>query len=165
MRSYAVGKPYLHVARIDAGRVEDFAGYDGAFDTVLMINVLEHVPDEQLALHNVRNSLEPGGRAVILVPQNPRLYNSLDHALEHRERYTAAGLRRSLETAGFRVERVLDFNRTSVPAWFVNGGLFKRRTFSRFQLKGLELMMPLVRRLDAICPWHGLSVVAIGVKE
>jgi glycosyltransferase involved in cell wall biosynthesis len=165
LRSYAVGKPYLHVARIDAGRPEDFVGFAGAFDTVLMINVLEHVPDEQVALHNVRNCLEPGGRAVILVPQNPKLYNSLDEALEHRERYTADGLRRSLETAGFRVEHMLDFNRTSVPAWFVNGGLFKRRTFSRVQLKGLEVMMPIVRRLDAVCPWHGLSVVAIGVKD
>lgn len=165
LRSYAVGKPYLHVARIDAGRAEDFAGFTSAFDTVLMINVLEHVPDEQVALANVRNSLEPGGRAVILVPQHPKLYNSLDEALEHRERYTADGLRRSLETAGFRVERMLDFNRTSVPAWFVNGSLFKRRTFSRVQLKGLELMMPIVRRLDAVCPWRGLSVVGIGVKE
>jgi len=60
---------------------------------------------------------------------------------------------------------VLNFNRTSVPAWFVNGRLFKKRTFSRTQLKGLELMMPIVRRLDTICPWHGLSVVGIGVKS
>ena len=56
----------------------------------------------------------PGGRAIILVPQNPKLYNTLDEVLEHRERYTAAGLRASLERAGFRVERLLDFNRTSV---------------------------------------------------
>ena len=75
------------------------------------------------------------------------------------------GLRASLERAGFHVERLLDFNRTSVPAWFVNGGLLKRRTFSRIQLKGLELMMPAVRRLDRLIPWHGLSVVGIGVKQ
>jgi glycosyltransferase involved in cell wall biosynthesis len=165
LRSYAVGKPYLHVAKVDAGRPEDFAPLGVSFDTVLMINVLEHVPDEAIALDNVHNVLIPGGRAVILVPQNPKLYNSLDEALEHRERYTAAGLRASLERAGFRVEKVLDFNRTSVPAWFVNGGLLKRRTFSRIQLKGLELMMPAVRRLDRVIPWHGLSVVGIGVKQ
>lgn len=165
LRSYAVGKPYLHVARVDAGRPEDFASLGHSFDTVLMINVLEHVPDEAIALENVRNALVPGGRAVILVPQNPKLYNSLDEALEHRERYTAEGLRTSLERAGFHVERLLDFNRTSVPAWFVNGGLLKRRTFSRIQLKGLELMMPAVRRLDRMIPWHGLSVVGIGVKQ
>ncbi len=93
LRSYAVGKPYLHVAKVDAGRPEDFASLGSSFDTVLMINVLEHVPDEAIALENVRNALVPGGRAVILVPQNPKLYNSLDEALEHRERYTAEGLR------------------------------------------------------------------------
>ncbi len=165
LRSYAVGKPYLHVAKVDAGRPEDFASLGASFDTVLMINVLEHVPDESVALENVRNALVQGGRAVILVPQNPRLYNSLDEALEHRERYTAEGLRASLERAGFHVERLLDFNRTSVPAWFINGGLFKRRTFSRIQLKGLELMMPAVRRLDGVIPWRGLSIVGIGVKQ
>jgi glycosyltransferase involved in cell wall biosynthesis len=165
LRSYAAGKPYLQVARVDAGRPEDFVALGGSFDSVLMINVLEHVPDEQLALANVRDALVAGGRAVILVPQHPKLYNSLDDALEHRERYTAEGLRASLERAGFEVERVFDFNRTSVPAWFVNGGLFKRRTFSRFQLKGLELMMPIVRRVDTLCPWGGLSVIGIGVKR
>jgi glycosyltransferase involved in cell wall biosynthesis len=165
LRSYAAGKPYLQIATVDAGRPEDFAALGGSFDTVLMINVLEHVPDERIALENVRHALVEGGRAVILVPQNPGLYNSLDEALEHRERYTADGLRTSLERAGFHVEQLLDFNRTSVPAWFINGGLLKRRTFSRIQLKGLELMMPLVRRLDTICPWRGLSVVGIGVKQ
>jgi glycosyltransferase involved in cell wall biosynthesis len=165
LRSYAVGKPYLQVRAVDAGRPEDFAAFQGAFDTVLMINVLEHVPDERVALENVRRALAPGGRAVILVPQNPRLYNTLDEALEHRERYTAEGLRSSLERAGFAVEQLLDFNRTSVPAWFVNGGIFKRRTFSRIQLKGLEVIMPFIRRLDRLWPWSGLSVIGVGVKE
>jgi SAM-dependent methyltransferase len=164
LRSYSVGKPYLQVAKVDAGRPEDFAGLSGRFDTVLMVNVLEHVPDEATALRNVHNALCPGGRAVILVPQHPRLFNSLDVALEHRERYTAAGLRQSLERGGFEVERIFDFNRTSVPAWFTSGSVFRRKRFSRVQLKVLELAMPVVRRLDFLWPWHGLSLIAVGRK-
>ena len=79
-----------------------------------MVNVLEHVPDEQVALHNLRSSLMPGGRAVILVPQHPALYGTLDEALEHRERYTRKSLQEGLERAGFQVEKIFDFNRFSV---------------------------------------------------
>jgi glycosyltransferase involved in cell wall biosynthesis len=164
LKSYAMGKPYLHVAKVDAGRSEDFSTFTGAFDTVLMINVLEHVPDEQLALHNVHAGLAPGGRAVILVPQHPGLYNSLDVALEHRERYTAEGLRASLERAGFQVEKIFDFNRTAVPGWWFNGKVLRRKHFTPVQLKVLELLMPFIRRLDRLVPWKGLSVVGIAVK-
>jgi len=164
LKSYAMGKPYLHVAKVDAGRSDDFVSFVGAFDTVLMVNVLEHVADEQLALHNVHAALAPGGRAVILVPQHPELFNSLDVALEHRERYTASGLRDSLERADFQVERVFDFNRTAVPGWWFNGSVLRRKRFTRVQLKILEVMIPLIRRFDGILPWKGLSVVGIGVK-
>ncbi len=44
LSSYAAGKPYLHVAKVDADRFEDFQALDPTFDTVLMVNVLEHVP-------------------------------------------------------------------------------------------------------------------------
>jgi glycosyltransferase involved in cell wall biosynthesis len=162
--AYAVGKPYLRVARIDAQDAEDFSDLASVFDTVLMINVLEHVPREHDTLANLFRALQPGGRAVILVPQGPRLFNSLDKVLEHRERYTAGGLRTSLERAGFRVEQTFDFNRLSVPAWFLSGNVLKRKRFSRVQLKILEMLMPAVRRLDHLLPWRGLSVIAIGVK-
>ncbi|MEO6063360.1 MAG: glycosyltransferase [Thermoflexales bacterium] len=165
MRSYAIGKPYLRVMRVDAGVADDFAGIQGAFDTAIMINVLEHVPDEQLSLRNLRSALAPGGRVVILVPQHPGLYGSLDEVLEHRERYTSAGLRRSLETAGFEVERVFDFNRISVPAWFWNARILRRRNFARLQLKALELIMPLVRALDRVLPWPGISAIGIARKR
>ncbi|HRA53624.1 MAG TPA: bifunctional glycosyltransferase/class I SAM-dependent methyltransferase [Thermoflexales bacterium] len=165
MRSYAIGKPYLRVMRVDAGAADDFADIQGAFDTAIMINVLEHVPDEQLSLRNLRAALAPGGRVVILVPQHPRLFGSLDEVLEHRERYTSAGLRRSLETAGFEVERVFDFNRISVPAWFWNARILRRRNFARLQLKILEVIMPLVRGLDRVLPWPGISAIGIARKR
>ena len=165
LRAYSVGKPYLRVRHIDAGVPGDFAGLDGKFDTVLMINVLEHVPDEQVALDNIRSSLAAGGRAVILVPQHPALYGTLDRALDHRERYTRKSLQEGLERAGFRVEKVFDFNRFSVPGWWFNGKVLRRRTFSRVQLKVLQMTMPMLRRLDRILPWGGLSLIAVAVKD
>ena len=165
LRSYSFGKPYLRVMHLDANKAQDFDAVEGLFDTVLMANVLEHVPDDQLALRNISRALQPGGKAVILVPQHPALFGSLDTALEHRERYTPTRLRESLESVGFRVEKIFDFNRTSVPSWWLNGKLLKRTGFSRVQLKALEILMPLIRQIDRLWPWNGLSVIGIGIRE
>jgi len=164
LRSYSIGKPYLGVRYIDAGAPDDFTGLEEEFDTALMINVLEHVPDEQGTLSNIRSVLKPSGRAVILVPQHPFLYGALDRALEHRERYTRASLQQGLERAGFRVERIFDFNRFSVPGWWFNGKVLRRRTFSRVQLKILQICMPVLRPLDPMLPWGGLSLIAVATK-
>ena len=165
LQSYSYGKPYLHVLDIDAGNPETFTGLNEKFDTALMINVLEHVPDEGLALRNLWSALEPGGRAIILVPQHPWLYGTLDEVLQHRERYTPAKLESDLKDAGFRVEKIFDFNRVSVPGWWLNGKLLRRTRFSRLQLKVLDTVMPILRRIDRFWPWSGLSLIAVGVKS
>lgn len=165
LRSFSLSKPYMRVMKIDASKPGDFCGLEEHFDTVLMVNVLEHVPDEQQALKNLWSVLEPGGRVVILVPAHPALYGTLDEALEHRERYVADGLRRSLTNAGFHVEKIFDFNRVAVPGWWLNGKLLRRKKFSRVQLKGLDTAMPILRRIDHLWPWRGLSLIGIGVKK
>ena len=165
LRSYSIGKPYLRVLKVDVQNADDFIPLRGHFDTVLMINVLEHVPDEQAALRNLYDALEPGGRAIILVPQHPHIYGSLDHALKHRERYTRKGLEAALRKAGFRPDKIFDFNRTSVPSWILNGRILERTHFSRVQIKMLELIMPMIRRIDPFLPWSGLSIIGIGVKD
>ena len=165
LQSYSYGKPYLHVLNVDAGKSEDFTGLEEKFDTALMINVLEHVPDEGLALRNLWSTLEPGGRAIILVPQHPGLYGTLDEVLLHRERYTPAKLEQALTDAGFRVETTFDFNRVSVPGWWLNGKLLRRKRFSRIQLKILDTLMPILSRMDRFWPWKGLSIIGIGVKD
>lgn len=165
LRSYSYGKPYLRVMEIDAVKPADFDGLDGQFDTVLMLNVLEHLPLEAAALGNVWRALEPGGRAIILVPQHPALHGTLDEALEHRLRYTPAGLTQALTSAGFRVEKLFDFNRVSVPAWWLNGRWLRRKTFSRVQIKLLDTAIPLLRRIDHLWPWGGLSLIAVAVKD
>lgn len=165
LASYAQGKPYLSASHVDATSPSDFTKLGERFDTVLMINVLEHVADEQGALRNIRSVLAPGGRAVVLVPQGPWLYGSLDEALDHRERYTMSGLRSSLERAGFRVEQLLEFNRASVPGWWLNGRMMKKRTFSRVQLKFFDVLVPFLKRVDSWWPWPAQSLIAVAVPR
>lgn len=164
LRSYSFGKPYLRIMEVDAQDPEDFRGLEEQFDTVIMLNVLEHLNDAPQALANLWSALQPGGKAIVLVPQHPGLYGTLDEALEHHLRYTTSGFEQVLKDAGFHIEQMFDFNRFSAPGWWLNGKVLRRRKFSRVQLKMIDLMMPVIKRVDRLLPWGGVSLVAIAVK-
>ena len=161
LRNLALGKPYLDVDRIDLEEPDDFARWQGAFDTVICLNVLEHVRDPLAALRNMHGALAPGGRLILYVPQGQRLYSSLDEVLGHRTRYDRTMLERELGETGFRLEELRDFNRAGVPGWWLNGRLLRRRHFSRIQLKLFNVLVPLVRRADRLLPWPGLGMIAV----
>jgi 2-polyprenyl-3-methyl-5-hydroxy-6-metoxy-1,4-benzoquinol methylase len=164
LRNLALGKPYLAVDRIDLEDPECFAPWRGKFDTVVCLNVLEHVRDPLMALRNIYDALEPGGRAVLYVPQGQSLYSSLDEVLGHRCRYEKPVLAEELRTTGFELESMRDFNHFAIPGWWLNGKVLKRRHFSRSQLKLFNMMVPVVRRLDRLVPGRGLGIIAVACK-
>jgi SAM-dependent methyltransferase len=156
------GRPNLEVCKCDLCDSEDFKPLLGGFDSVVCLNVVEHVKDDLRALRNIFSALKPGGRAIILVPQDQKAYGTLDEVLGHYRRYSEAQLRARMEEAGFEVERMLHFNRVTRPGWRFNGQVLKRRSFSRFQLRVFDTLVPLWRRIDRFFPWPAVSVIAVG---
>jgi hypothetical protein len=73
-------------------------------------------------------------------------------------------LHESLTAAGFEVEKIIDFNRFSVPGWWLTGRLFRKERISRLQLKAVDIAMPLLSRVDGLWPWNGLSLIGIARK-
>ncbi len=164
LRNFALGKPYLQVDRIDLEDAACFAPWQGRFDTVVCLNVLEHVRDPLASLRNMWDALEPGGRLVVYVPQGQHLYSSLDEVLGHRCRYSREMLAEELKATGFTLEAFRDFNHFAIPGWWLNGKILKRRYFSRMQLKLFNIMVPLLRRLDPLVPGRGLGLIAVARK-
>ena len=154
----------LKTRRIDAQNPADFDGLSNNVDTIVCLNVLEHIPDSHAALKNMYDTLEPGGRVIVLVPQGQWLYSPLDKALEHVKRYSAPELRQALADAGFTVEKTFSFNRIGVFGWALNGKLLRRTRMAKIQLKLFDSLVWLWRRIDWLFPWRGLSVVAVGRK-
>jgi SAM-dependent methyltransferase len=70
-----------------------------------MLNVLEHIDDDESALRQVHRILKPGGAIVVEVPAGPQLFDAYDKALRHFRRYRLAELTEKLRAAGFVVER------------------------------------------------------------
>ena len=156
------GRPNLRAARWTSPRPSDFEDLRGQFDTVVCLNVVEHVEDDLLALRNIRSALQPGGRAIVLVPQDQSVYGTLDEVLGHFRRYSQAGLKARMEEAGFEVEQIFEFNRVTRPGWWWNGRVLRRRSFGRWQLRIFDALVPLWRRIDRAIPWKGVSVIGVG---
>ena len=153
-------RPYLRVSLTDGNGAETFPR-DQQFDTVVCLNVVEHLQNDIAALTNIRNSLGPDGRAIILVPHSPRLFGSLDRVLGHFRRYTHQQLAQAAEQAGFRVEKIFGFNRMGTPAWWLNSRILRRETFGFWQIKILNFITPFVRIVDRWLPFTHLSILAV----
>lgn len=155
----------MRTALCDLAKAEDFQPFRGRMETVVCLNVLEHIEDDMTGLRNIHSALAPGGRAIVLVPQGASAFGTFDEVLGHFRRYSQAELSRKMDAAGFRVDRIIEFNRATYPGWLLNGRILRRRTLSRFQLALFDQFVPLLRRLDRFFPWPPTSLIAVGVRE
>lgn len=154
-------RPHIRVARLYLPN-DDSAIAGQRFDTVICLNVLEHVDDDIAALEAIRGLLAPAGRLVLLVPALPALYGTLDRALGHHRRYKRAGLRDLLRATGFRVPHIEYFNLAGIPGWWWAGRVLRRQTIPDGSLKLYDALVPLFK-LERLIPWRvGQSLIAIG---
>jgi len=154
-------RPYLRVQYCNLTDRSTFPVREGGFDTVICLNVVEHVTDDQAALENMRAALSPDGRAIVLVPQGMWNFGTVDAALGHKRRYSRASLQAVAERARFEVERLIPFNAAGSPAWWMTGRVLRRDTVGLQQIKALNLLTPLLRRIDGALPLPSLSLIAV----
>ncbi len=152
-------RPYLRVGYTDGERNQSYPEHK--FDTVVGLNVLEHLQDDLVPLQNIRQALVEGGRAVILVPAGPALSGSWDEVLGHQRRYTRQALSALAAKAGLQVEAILAFNRAGSLAWWLNSCLLRKKSIGLLQIKMLDWLTPLLRRIDSWLPLPPLSWIAI----
>ncbi|MGO9958243.1 MAG: class I SAM-dependent methyltransferase [Solirubrobacteraceae bacterium] len=91
--------PSARLLRADAC---DLPIADAAADAIVSANLLEHVPDDTVALREFARVLRPGGRAVIVVPAGPSTYDYYDRFLGHERRYARRELAAKCTDAGLR---------------------------------------------------------------
>jgi len=65
------------------------------FDSILYIDVLEHIEDDAAEMVRAADRLEPGGSLLVLSPAHPFLFTPFDEAIGHYRRYTRATLRKA----------------------------------------------------------------------
>jgi len=134
------------------------------FDSVLLVNVLEHIEQDVNALKAFDHILAPGGRVIVFVPALQMAYGPLDAELGHHRRYSKRTLRAAFEDAGLELVRLRYTNPFGLAGWMYNAHISKSTKHSLAQVKLFEtLVAPWALPLERLIPPPiGLSLIAVG---
>lgn len=139
---------------------------DKIFNTVVCINVFEHIKNDTQALKNIYKLLAPNGFLVLLVPAHQVLYNLIDQSIGHFRRYERKKLEQILGNNGFEISKIRNLNFLGGIGWLVAGKLFKESKISETKIKIFNLISPLFLLLENIFePPFGTSILVIAKKE
>jgi SAM-dependent methyltransferase len=134
-------------------------------DTVVCMNVIEHLKDDAAAMEYLAASLQPEGRAIILVPAFQWLYGSMDESYRHWRRYNRKELEKLLQQAGLKVEKTFYVNLFGMLGWWMSGKVLRRRVLPSGGLRLYHWLVPLFKWVEKITgPPVGLSLISIGRK-
>lgn len=148
------------------------AGVDQAvqgrtFDSAVLVNVLEHIEDDNGALRSIRAGLRPGGTLVLFVPAFEALYSDFDRMVGHYRRYRRDDLAAKVAGAGFDVLESRYVNAAGAVAWWVIARRLRRFPRSAAVVRAYDrTVTPAVRRLEARwTPPFGQSVLCVGRRH
>ncbi len=155
--------PQVHARVLDIADPGTLALKDFALDTVVSLNVFEHIEHDERAMRHAFELLTPGGRLVLIVPAHQRLYGAMDASIGHWRRYDKRMMQGKMTRAGYRVEKLAYMNALGTLGWFVNGRLLGQTVPPSGQLRLFNLVMPIVEAVESrIPPPFGLSLLAVG---
>jgi SAM-dependent methyltransferase len=100
------------------------------FDTIIMINVLEHIEDDFAALAKLQEILTEGGRIIVFVPALPFLFNGFDKASGHFRRYTKKRLKLLSDRLDMKLLKSRYFNFLGIMPYYIKGLYSEGKTFS-----------------------------------
>ena len=125
-------KNYLIKARKKIPRCEFFQAdllnekfwknHSNQYDSIICSEVLEHLDDDLTALKNIHIILRKNGVLIITVPALMSLYSEFDKKIGHYRRYSINKISKTLQIAGFKIEKIHYWNFFGMFGWFI---LFK----------------------------------------
>jgi 2-polyprenyl-3-methyl-5-hydroxy-6-metoxy-1,4-benzoquinol methylase len=135
------------------------------FDTIILLNVIEHLEDDKKAIANCQYLLKTNGNLIVLAPAFNNLYSAFDKELGHYRRYTISSLSLCFEEQPFRIVQQQYFNALGFAGWLVINKLSARRKLKSSAMKNFNRLVPLAKALDKIVRFRiGLSAIVIGQK-
>lgn len=165
LRTALAAQPLPLEPRLVEGALEQLSP-DERFDTILYIDVLEHIADDRTELEQAAARLRPGGRLLVLSPAHQWLFTPFDRAVGHFRRYHRAGLR-ELTPAQTDVERIFYLDSAGMLASLANRWLLRAAQPSRRQILFWDrCLVPISRWLDPLGGYRlGKSIVAVWRKQ
>ena len=136
------------------------------FDSVVYVNVLEHIEDDHQSLVIINRLLKAKGSLCLFVPAIPWLYGALDKSFGHYRRYSKGQLENLLIRSGFKVCTLKYFHATGVLTWTLMGKILRWNSWDSRSVKLYDqIVTPIICRIErTISPPLGQSLLSIGVK-
>jgi SAM-dependent methyltransferase len=102
--------------RVEAGALPNAVGFgETRYDMIALLDVLEHIDEDEASLRALGARLAPNGRLLLTVPAAPWLWSDHDVLHHHKRRYTYKGLLGVVRAAGLKVEVSGYFNSLLFP--------------------------------------------------
>jgi SAM-dependent methyltransferase len=165
LRNRFLRTPNVTVCKIDPEEPADFEPCRDQFESALCVNLLEVVDDPKTVLASLASSVKAGGTVIVLVPQGHALFGTLDQGMGTKRRFSAEEMREMLHALGFQVEQELQINKIGALGWWFSSRVLGRRHISRPALKLWDKSVWLLRRIDRLLPWKGLSLVVVARRS
>ncbi|MEI9972502.1 MAG: methyltransferase domain-containing protein [Ignavibacteriota bacterium] len=132
-------------------------------DSLVAVNVLEHIEDDAGALRDMAEVVTAGGVVVLLVPAFAALYGPIDRNLGHYRRYRRGGLAALAQAAGLEIRKLHYVNAVGFFGWWMNARVLKRESQSDGQIAVFDrVVVPLSSAIEGIvAPPFGQSLLAV----
>lgn len=141
------------------------AAFRDKFDTVVSVNVMEHVRNDHAFFRNCCKCLKRGGMLVWLVPAMMALFGTVDEAVSHFRRYERGGLASLAAENSLRVVRLFHMNFLGALGWFYHGKVLRVRVHPKADLALYNLLVPAIRKIESMLPIRfGLSLILVAEK-
>jgi SAM-dependent methyltransferase len=132
------------------------------FDTILYVDVLEHIADDHGELARAAGHLAPGGHLLVLSPAHQALYSAFDRSIGHFRRYDRASLR-AAAPAGLELRRLAYLDSVGMLASLANRWLLRKPLPAAADIALWDrVMVPVSRRLDPLLGYRlGKSILGV----
>jgi SAM-dependent methyltransferase len=144
--------------------LDDILGKQEKFESVVMMNVLEHIEDDGMVLMALKKRLTAGGRLVILVPAGSWAFGGIDERLGHYRRYSKRYSRRLFASSGLGIEFMRYYNFVGIWGWWWNARMGKLKGQSDRQIQLFDRwLVPIISAVERwIRPPVGQSILVVG---
>jgi SAM-dependent methyltransferase len=138
----------------------------GSYDTVVLLNVLEHIADDHQALRDIYESLSPGGKMVLWVPAFEALYGKFDQRIGHYRRYRRDELSALVHNTGFQQVTAQYTNMPGFFAWWLIVRVLGRAPTGRLAGIHDRYFVPVIRRVERVVrPPIGQSLMVVAQRS
>ncbi len=161
LRKSLIENPYYENCEVINETIE-FLSSGQMFDTILYIDVLEHIENDKEELKRASKHLKPGGNIIILSPALQILYSKFDEAIGHYRRYTKKKFK-NIIPSNLKLEHLIYLDTVGLIVSIGNRFFLKQNMPSLRQIKIWDrIIIPCSRLVDRLTGYRaGKSILAV----